>query len=79
MLVSSIGYLNAVKNAYNDDMVKVQNTKNNPLGEGFGHYNEHTKISNNNSKFFNSITKSFISLFSKEKPDESNKYLSLIA
>lgn len=79
MLVSSIGYLNAVKNAYNDNVVKVQNTKNSVLGEGFGHYNEQAQVYKNNSNFFNNVAKTFVSLFSKNNPDESNKYLSLIA
>ncbi len=79
MLVSSIGYLNAVKSAYNDDVVKVQNAKNSSLGEGFGHYNDHGVVYNNNSNFFNNITKTFVTLFTKEKPDDSNKCLSLIA
>ncbi len=80
MLVSSIGYLNAVKNVYNDDMIKNQNVKSSSLSEGFGHFNQKIDYnSNDNSSFLVKVVDNFKSLFSNNATDESSKFLSLIA
>ncbi len=79
MLVSSIGYLNAVKSAYNDDLIKVQTSKNAGLSGGFGHYNECSKVNETKPNALTKLAKAVAALFSNKKADESCKSLSLIA
>ena len=80
MLVSSIGYLNAVRSVYNDNMVKNQNGKSSSLAEGFGHFNQKVEyVNNENSGFLDRVVDSFRALFNGAKSDDSSKCLSLIA
>ena len=77
MLVSSIGYFNPLTNmVHRDYVVNNQSSKVN-LNEGFGNINEnqHQGKSNIFTHFLNTCK----SLFNQNKPDESRKYLSLIA
>ena len=76
MLVSSIGYFNPLTNmVHRDYVVNNQSYKIN-LNEGFGHINE-TQIKSKES-LFTRFLDNCKALFSKDMPDESHKYLSLI-
>lgn len=78
MLVSSIGYFDVAKVSSTENSIKNQVSKTN-LTEGFGHFNEKQNNSKNDFNLLKSFIKSFKSLFSKEKSQDSSKCLSLVA